>query len=282
MRHARRPPLRLRLRRAPLRCVLYAPPALLCSADCRRCPLSSVVCELCREHLGVHPCDRRRPLAAYRAAFPALDWSQCETEEARTGGWRQRFALSLTCRCRTSCGRQSGARRTRSWRSAPPSSCAGALCALNRSAALTPGAALRCRLMARPEQHIAVVTHSSWLDVMFRSFTGECSPAAGERLRGWFKNAEVRSRTLCVRLCARIASHGRPLTRRCSCAPSSCTMRRATRVPPAPTSCRPRRLCSSKRLCRLLRPPRRCWSRHESVEYVLIQLFVLTGACGSG
>lgn len=107
------------------------------------CALSSVVCELCREHLGVHPCDRRRPLAAYRAAFPALDWSQCETEEVRTGGWRQRFALSLTRRRRTSCGRRSGARQTRSWRSAPPTFCAGALCALNCSAALTPGAALR-------------------------------------------------------------------------------------------------------------------------------------------
>ena len=37
-------------------------------------------------------------------------------------------------------------------------------------------------LMARPEQHIAVVTHSSWLSVMFAHFCGECSVV---RARTW-------------------------------------------------------------------------------------------------
>jgi hypothetical protein len=35
----------------------------------------------CREHLGVHPCDKRRPLAHYRANFPAVDFSAVEEEE---------------------------------------------------------------------------------------------------------------------------------------------------------------------------------------------------------
>jgi hypothetical protein len=43
-----------------------------------------VACELCREHLGVHPCDRRRELSFYKARFPGVDWSGIESEQART------------------------------------------------------------------------------------------------------------------------------------------------------------------------------------------------------
>lgn len=45
-------------------------------------------------------------------------------------------------------------------------------------------------LMARPEQHIAVVTHSSWLSIMFKHFAG---PNAPESMTRWFENAEMRS-----------------------------------------------------------------------------------------
>ncbi|CAN0838740.1 Phosphoglycerate mutase-like protein 1 [Linum grandiflorum] len=31
--------------------------------------------ELCREHLGVHPCDRRRSIRDYQPLFPAIDFS---------------------------------------------------------------------------------------------------------------------------------------------------------------------------------------------------------------
>uniref|UniRef100_A0A2P2KPY6 Phosphoglycerate mutase-like protein 1 n=1 Tax=Rhizophora mucronata TaxID=61149 RepID=A0A2P2KPY6_RHIMU len=34
-----------------------------------------VAVELCREHLGVHPCDRRRNISEYRSLFPAIDFS---------------------------------------------------------------------------------------------------------------------------------------------------------------------------------------------------------------
>lgn len=45
-----------------------------------RAPLAFVACELCREHIGKNPCDRRRPTSEYRAMFPGVDFS-CITEE---------------------------------------------------------------------------------------------------------------------------------------------------------------------------------------------------------
>jgi hypothetical protein len=37
--------------------------------------------QLCREQLGVHPCDKRRPLQYYRHRFPAVDFSEVRCEE---------------------------------------------------------------------------------------------------------------------------------------------------------------------------------------------------------
>ncbi|KAH9623875.1 hypothetical protein KSS87_008763 [Heliosperma pusillum] len=37
--------------------------------------------ELCREHLGVHPCDQRRHIHQYQCMFPAIDFSQIESDE---------------------------------------------------------------------------------------------------------------------------------------------------------------------------------------------------------
>ncbi|PSS26168.1 Phosphoglycerate mutase-like protein, partial [Actinidia chinensis var. chinensis] len=41
------------------------------SLDCP--PIVAV--ELCREHLGVHPCDKRRSISEYQCLFPAVDFS---------------------------------------------------------------------------------------------------------------------------------------------------------------------------------------------------------------
>lgn len=38
--------------------------------------------ELCREHIGIHPCDRRRPTSHYRAAFPGVEYSLIEQVRA--------------------------------------------------------------------------------------------------------------------------------------------------------------------------------------------------------
>ncbi|KAL3137781.1 hypothetical protein ABBQ38_005041 [Trebouxia sp. C0009 RCD-2024] len=42
--------------------------------------------ELCREHLGRHPCDKRRNLSHYKQHFPAVDFSLIETEEDELWG----------------------------------------------------------------------------------------------------------------------------------------------------------------------------------------------------
>ncbi|KAG4401008.1 hypothetical protein AAZX31_07G169700 [Glycine max] len=40
-----------------------------------------VAVELCREHLGVHPCDRRRSVSEYQFLFPAVDFSLLDSDE---------------------------------------------------------------------------------------------------------------------------------------------------------------------------------------------------------
>ncbi|XP_031273875.1 phosphoglycerate mutase-like protein 1 isoform X3 [Pistacia vera] len=52
-----------------------------------RAAISSLNCppviavELCREHLGVHPCDKRRNISDYQFLFPAVDFSLIESDE---------------------------------------------------------------------------------------------------------------------------------------------------------------------------------------------------------
>ncbi|KAG6421947.1 hypothetical protein SASPL_118507 [Salvia splendens] len=47
------------------------------SLDCPRI----VAVELCREHLGVHPCDKRRSISEYQSLFPAVDFSLIESDD---------------------------------------------------------------------------------------------------------------------------------------------------------------------------------------------------------
>ncbi|RYR42147.1 hypothetical protein Ahy_A08g038606 isoform A [Arachis hypogaea] len=55
--------------------------------DSGRPAISSLNCppfiavEQCREHLGVHPCDKRRSITEYRNMFPAIDFSLIESDE---------------------------------------------------------------------------------------------------------------------------------------------------------------------------------------------------------
>lgn len=52
-----------------------------------RAAISSLNCppiiavEHCREHLGIHPCDKRRSISEYQYLFPAIDFSLIESDE---------------------------------------------------------------------------------------------------------------------------------------------------------------------------------------------------------
>ena len=52
--------------------------------------LPFLACELAREQLGQHPCDRRRPLATYREQFPGVDLSQVSCRWCCAWGRRSR------------------------------------------------------------------------------------------------------------------------------------------------------------------------------------------------
>ena len=163
-------------------CLMAARPEVegLCTAHpgAAAGPLPFVACELCREHLGVHPCDRRRPLSHYQAAFPAVDWSHITQEQVC-------FQLLLPTSCSVfHVSEPVSLSQDELWTPETRES--------DDDLANRAGLFLRW-LLARPEQRIAVVTHSSWLSIMFKRFTPPDTPDSVTR---WFENAELRTMTL--------------------------------------------------------------------------------------
>ena len=57
-------------------------PAIAARRTRLRDPLPFVACELCREHIGLNPCDRRGAISGYAVRFPGVDFSGIpETDE---------------------------------------------------------------------------------------------------------------------------------------------------------------------------------------------------------
>lgn len=110
--------------------------------------------ELCREHLGRHPCDKRRSLSHYKQQFPAVDFSLIESEEDEL--WGPDFREEKE---------QIKARGLRfmQW------------------------------LMTRPEPRIAVVSHSSFLFFTMANFGLHASTLVQGELHRWYENCEMRT-----------------------------------------------------------------------------------------
>ncbi|XP_027346182.1 phosphoglycerate mutase-like protein 1 isoform X2 [Abrus precatorius] len=125
-----------------------------------RAAISSLNCppivavELCREHLGVHPCDRRRSVSEYQFLFPAVDFSLIDSDE--DSWWKANV------------------------RETKEELAARGLKFLNW-------------LWTRKEKEIAIVTHSGFLFHTLNAFGSDCHPLVKKEISKHFANCELRS-----------------------------------------------------------------------------------------
>lgn len=120
------------------------------SLDCP--PIVAV--ELCREHLGVHPCDKRRSIGEYQFLFPAIDFSLIETDEDTV--WKptvRETKEELAAR----------GRKFLNW------------------------------LWTQKEKEIAIVTHSGFLFHTLNTLGNDCHPLVKNEICKHFANCELRS-----------------------------------------------------------------------------------------
>ncbi|KAL3698924.1 hypothetical protein R1sor_016946 [Riccia sorocarpa] len=113
-----------------------------------------VAVEWCREHMGLHPCDQREPIRTYRSLFPAIDFSDVESDED--------ILWSATVRESQEdlIGR---AKNFVKW------------------------------ILKRRETEIAVVSHSGFLRHLMSTFGDDCSSKVQSELHKYFQNCEMRS-----------------------------------------------------------------------------------------
>eukprot|EP00898_Chlorokybus_atmophyticus_P004941 jgi/Chlat1/5448/Chrsp36S05422 len=133
--------------------------------------------ELCREHLGLHPCDKRQPISFYRTCFPGVDFSEVQTDEDTWWTEEREPPEALALR----------AREFINWYACKTNYPSQHLLALHAPGhiALTT----KCRLQSRPETRIAVVTHSGFLSTLMATVGDDATGG----LQRHFDNCEMRS-----------------------------------------------------------------------------------------
>ncbi|XP_024532652.1 phosphoglycerate mutase-like protein [Selaginella moellendorffii] len=118
-----------------------------------RCP-PFLALELCREHTGVHPCDKRNPISRYKLEFPGVDFSEIETDEDEWWNADIREPDEDLC--------QRGLEFLK-W------------------------------LLRRDEKEIAVVSHSGFLTHMVTLFGDDCGDTVQQEIRSRFANCALRT-----------------------------------------------------------------------------------------
>lgn len=138
-----------------------APPLMVTDAgNSGRPSISSLDCppflafELCREHLGVNPCDKRRSIGEYKSLFPAIDFSLIETNEDTW--WKEDYRERYD---------EIAAR----------------------------GLKFMQWLRTRKENVIAVVSHAGFLFRTLNQFGDDCRPVIKSEISTIFANCELRS-----------------------------------------------------------------------------------------
>ncbi|XP_071732338.1 phosphoglycerate mutase-like protein [Rutidosis leptorrhynchoides] len=137
------------------------PPLMVANTgDSDRPAISSLNCppfiavELCREHLGVHPCDRRRSITEYKPMFPAIDFSLIEND-----------------------GDVLWTKNTRE----------------KNEEVAARGVKFMKWLLTREENEIAVVTHSGFLYHTLAAYGDDVHPTLQKEMHKHFNNCELRS-----------------------------------------------------------------------------------------
>lgn len=120
------------------------------------CPPFMAV-ELCREHMGVHPCDKRQSISLYRTIFPSIDFTEVEIDEDTS--WKPDIR-------ETDFDLIERGKLFLEW------------------------------LAKRKEREIAVVSHSGFLSHLLSIWGENCSAPIQKELRKGFNNCEVRSMVL--------------------------------------------------------------------------------------
>ncbi|KAG5251081.1 phosphoglycerate mutase protein [Salix suchowensis] len=118
-----------------------------------KCP-PIVAAELCRERLGVHPCDKRRTISENRSRFPTIDFSLIESDEDIL--WK------------------TDARET-------------------DEEIAARGLEFMSWLWTRPEKEIAIVTHHRFLQHTLNALSNDCHPSVKNKMCKKFGNCELRS-----------------------------------------------------------------------------------------
>ncbi|CAL5358193.1 unnamed protein product [Camellia sinensis] len=113
-----------------------------------------IAVELCREHLGVHPCDRRRSISDYQCLFPAVDFSLIDSDDDLL--WKANI------------------RETKEELAAR-------------------GMEFMNWLWTRKEKEIAIITHSGFLFHTLNAFGNDCHPLVKKEICKHFANCELRS-----------------------------------------------------------------------------------------
>ncbi|KAJ0970508.1 hypothetical protein J5N97_023385 [Dioscorea zingiberensis] len=133
------------------------------AANSSRSAISSFNCppfiavENCREHLGVHPCDKRRNISEYKTLFPAIDFSLIENDADILWEADTREA---------------------------------------NEAVAARGVNFLNWLWTRQEREIAIVTHSGFLYHTLQMFGNDCHPSIKNEISKHFANCELRSMVL--------------------------------------------------------------------------------------
>ncbi|XP_021665772.2 phosphoglycerate mutase-like protein 1 isoform X2 [Hevea brasiliensis] len=113
-----------------------------------------VAIELCRERLGVHPCDKRRTICQYRNLFPEIDFSWIESDDDIL--WKADVRET---------SEEIAAR----------------------------GLKFMNWLWTRQEREIAVVSHSKFLLYTLSALPIDCHPSLRSEICKQFENCELRS-----------------------------------------------------------------------------------------